>query len=147
MKWLLCLILGMTAAQAADIELKAGLARVKITPSALMQMYGYSNPTCGPANGTPDPLFAKALVLEAGGAKVAIVTFDLGSMVSDKLREEVQCKLSIPVVLFAASHTHSGPSFLPYGSNPSVGELGDSYQAELHRKVFGAVEQASRTMF
>ena len=118
MKWLLCLILGVTAAHAADIELKAGLSRVEITPSALMQMYGYSNRKCGPAIGTHDPLFAKALVLEAGGAKVAIVTFDLGSMVADKLREEVQSKLNIPVVLFAASHTHSGPAFLPYGSNP-----------------------------
>ena len=147
MKWLLCLILGMTAAQAADIELKAGLSRVEITPSALMQMYGYSNRKCGPANGTHDPLFAKALVLEAGGAKVAIVTFDLGSMVSDKLRDDVQSKLNIPVVLFAASHTHSAPSFLAYGSNPSVGELGEAYQAELHGKVFGAIEQAARNMF
>ena len=87
MKWLLSLTLAASAW--ADIELKAGLSKVEITPSALMQMYGYANRRCGPAIGTHDPLFAKALVLEAGDSRIAIVTFDLGSMVSDKLRAEV----------------------------------------------------------
>ena len=145
MKWLLSLTLAATAW--ADIELKAGLSKVEITPSALMQMYGYANRRCGPAIGTHDPLFAKALVLEAGDSRIAIVTFDLGSMVSDKLRAEVASKLNIPVLLLAASHTHSAPSFLPYGSNPSVGELGEAYPAELDRKVFSAIHEASRSLF
>ena len=50
----------------AQPELQAGVARVEITPSAFMPMYGYANRKCGPANGTHDPLFAKALVLQAG---------------------------------------------------------------------------------
>ena len=145
MKWLLCFALAATAW--ADVELKAGVSRVEITPSALMQMYGYSNRKCGPANGTHDPLFAKVLVLESGQSRLAIVTFDLGSMVSDKLREDVAAKLNIPLVLLAASHTHSAPSFLPYGSNPSVGELGEAYRAELERKVFSAIHEASRSLF
>ena len=145
MKWLLCLALA-TAAW-ADVELKAGVSRVEITPSALMQMYGYANRKCGPAVGAHDPLYAKALVLETGDSRLAIVTFDLGSMVSDKLRADVASKLNIPLVLLAASHTHSAPSFLPYGSNPAVGEQGEAYQAELDRKVFSAIHEASRSMF
>ena len=50
-------------------ELRAGVARVEITPSTFMPMYGYANRKCGPANGTHDPLFAKVLVL------VGIVAF------------------------------------------------------------------------
>src|SRR4051812_20924046 len=119
MKWLLCLTIAATAQ--ANIELKAGVSRVEITPSGLMEMYGYANRKCGPANGTHDPLFAKVLVLESGDARIAIVTFDLGSMVSDNLRRDVESKLKIPLLLMSASHTHSAPSFLPDGSNPSAG--------------------------
>lgn len=146
MKSLLCLALAAFCVY-ADVELKAGVSRVDITPSALMEMYGYANRKCGPANGTHDPLFAKVLVLESGDARMAIVTFDLGSVVADNLRREVATKLNIPLLLLSASHTHSGPSFLPYGSNPSAGEAANTYLAELERKVFSAIEEASKSMF
>jgi neutral ceramidase len=110
-------------------------------------MYGYANRKCGPANGTHDPLFAKALVLEAGESRLAIVTMDLGSMVSDKLRTDVASKLNIPVLLLSASHTHSAPAFLPYGSAPSTDAAGSAYLAEIEAKIFGAVQEASRSMF
>jgi hypothetical protein len=112
-----------------------------------MPMYGYANRKCGPANGTHDALFAKVIVLESGDARLAIITFDLGSMVSDNLRHEIAAKLNIPLVLLAASHTHSAPAFLPYGSNPSRSEAASAYLAELERKVFSAVHEASRSMF
>lgn len=131
----------------AQPELKAGVARVEITPSVFMPMYGYANRKCGPANGTHDPLFAKALVIQAGDARLAIVTMDIGSMVSDNLRRDVAAKLNIPVLLLSASHTHSGPAFLPYGSSPSSGAAADAYLAELERKVFGAVQEAAGAMF
>jgi len=131
----------------AEIGLRAGMGRVDITPSTLMQMYGYANRRCGPANGTHDPLFAKALVLEAGASRLAIVTLDLGSMVSDNLRREVASKLNIPVLLLSASHTHSAPSFLPFGSAPSAGPEAGAYLAEVERKIFSAVEEASRKTF
>jgi hypothetical protein len=128
-------------------ELKAGVARVEITPSTLMPMYGYSNRKCGPANGTHDPLFAKVLVLEAGGSRMAVVTADVGSLVSDNLRRDVASKLNIPVLLLSASHTHSAPAFLPFGSAPASSEEAKSYLAELERKIFGAIEKASQSMF
>jgi neutral ceramidase len=131
----------------AGIELKAGVARVEITPSTFMPMYGYANRKCGPANGTHDPLFAKALVLEAGDSRLAIVTMDLGSIVADNLRRDVASKLNIPVLLLSVSHDHSAPAFLPYGSAPSSGPEAAAYLAELESKVFGAIQQASKTMF
>ena len=130
----------------ASAELRAGVARVDITPPVLMQMYGYANRKCGPANGTHDPLTAKALVLEAGGSRLAIVTMDLGSLVSDNLRREVASKLNIPVLLLSASHTHSAPSFLPFGSSPTTDPYAATYLAELERKIFSALEEAARNM-
>jgi hypothetical protein len=123
---------------AADVTLEAGVAKVDITPSFFGPMYGYANRRCGPANGTHDPLFAKALVLRTGDARVAIVTLDLGSIASENLHRDVATKLGIPVLLLSASHTHSGPLYLD-GTSP--------YLKELEQRVFAAVEQASKSMF
>jgi hypothetical protein len=112
-----------------------------------MDMYGYANRRCGQSSGTHDPLFAKALVLQAGESRIAIVTLDVGSMISDNLRRDVAAKLNIPLLLLAASHTHSAPAFLPYGSAPAAGPAAQAYLAELEQKVFSAVEQASKSMF
>src|SRR5688572_3042236 len=137
----------LVPALASAAELKAGVARVEITPSTFMTMYGYANRKCGPANGTHDPLFAKVLVLEAGGSRMALVTADVGSLVSENLRRDVASKLDIPVLLLSASHTHSAPSFLPFGSAPASGYEAQSYLAGLERKIFGAIEKASQSMF
>jgi hypothetical protein len=135
------------AAAQGTSALTAGAARVDITPAVSMPMYGYENRKCGPSIGTHDPLFAKALVLEDGGGRVAIVTLDLGSIVSERLKNEVRTKLNIPVLLLSASHSHSTPAFLPYGSAPVRDGSGAAYQAELERKIFNAVAQASNSMF
>ena len=137
----------MAPAAASGGQLKAGIARVEITPSTFMPMYGYANRKCGPANGTHDPLFAKVLVLEAGDSRMALVTADLGSLVSDNLRRDVASKLGIPVLLLSASHTHSAPAFLPFGSAPATSDEARAYLADLERRIFGAIEAASRSLF
>lgn len=139
-------VLASVAAQ-GEPTLKAGVARVDITPTVSMPMYGYQDRKCGPSSGVHDPLYAKALVLERGGDRIAIVTLDLGSIVSEQLNDEVAARLKVPVLLLAASHTHSSPSFLPFGSAPVHDGSGAAYQAELERKIFSAVEQASKSMF
>ena len=96
---ILLLVLTLPGTTHAAVALKAGVARVEITPSTLMPMYGYANRKCGPANGTHDPLIAKVLVLEAGDTRMALVTTDLGSLVSENLRREVASRLGIPVLL------------------------------------------------
>ena len=120
----------------------AGVAKADITPTAYGPMYGYANRKCGPAVGVHDPLFAKALVLQAGASRMAIVTFDLGSIIAPELRKRIAEKLNIPVVLLAASHSHSTPQYL----NPDAAAAPSAYQVEMENKVFAAVEQASKSM-
>jgi neutral ceramidase len=139
-------ILSLVVARSAGAELRAGVARVEITPSSMMTMYGYANRKCGPANGTHDPLMAKVLVLEAGGSRMAIVTTDLGSLVSDSLRQDVASKLGISILLLSASHTHSAPAFLPFGSAPATTPGAVAYRAEVDARIFGAVEAALQTL-
>ena len=83
-------------------DLRAGLATADITPSAFLPMYGYANRRCGPANGSHDPLMAKAMVLESGPSRVAIVTMDLGSFVSARLVADLKRDLRLDAVLLAA---------------------------------------------
>ncbi len=139
---------GLAAAQTP--QFRAGVARVELTPTGSMPMYGYSNRRCGPSNGIHDPLFAKVLVLEAGESRMAIVTLDLGSIVSNNLRRGVSEKLGIPVLLLAASHTHSGPSYLaPAGTGAGLtpNATASAYLAEIESKIFSAVKEAAGSMF
>jgi hypothetical protein len=137
-----CAFLLLTLALRADsLPLRAGVARADITPANFMAMYGYANRKCGPANGTHDPLFAKAIVLASGDSRLAIVTLDLGNIKSDNLQRDVADKLGIPVLLLAASHTHSAPNYL------DSSEASTAYLAELEKKIFGAVRDAAGSMF
>lgn len=143
------LVLGflLFAAAAGAAELRAGIARVEITPAGSMPMYGYANRKCGPSNGTHDALNAKVLLLEAGSTRLAIVTLDLGSMVADRLRREAAEKLNIPVLLLSASHTHSAPAFLPFGASPVTDPRGAEYLTHVEDKILAALQQASQQMF
>src|SRR6184192_1835301 len=144
MRFSVALLALTLSAHAADIAFEAGVAKVDITPTFNGPMYGYANRKCGPSNGVHDHLFAKALVLRTGESRLAIVTLDLGSIVSVSLHREVADKLGIPVLLLSASHTHSAPSFLPVTSE--VPAEPPPYLQELEQKVFAALEQASKSM-
>jgi neutral ceramidase len=131
--------LAATGAYASGVELQAGLARIEITPSSPTTLAGYGSRKCTAA-GTHDPLFAKVLVLATGQTRLAIVTVDLLSYNSQSLRADVADKLGIPVLLLAASHSHSGPELRPLKTDTP-------YAAELDRRVFGAIREAAGAMF
>lgn len=76
--WVVALIF-LSVAPVAGADLKAGVARVEVTPPVGSLMYGYGARGTNVSTGVRDPLFAKALVLDDGEAKVGIVTLDLGS--------------------------------------------------------------------
>ena len=141
------LVIGLMLApsMAAESGLRAGIARVDITPTTLMRMYGYANRKCGPANGTHDRLFAKALVLETGESRLAIVTLDLGSIVAPNLQRDVASKLRIPILLLAASHTHSAPAFLPYGSSPATDAEATAYLGTARDREFSGLLKRPRS--
>jgi neutral ceramidase len=124
-------------------DLMAGLARVEITPSGFGPMYGYRNRKCGEATAVHDPLHAKALVLEAGGKRLAIVTMDLGSIATEAVFRRAKAELNLPVVLLAPSHTHSAPAFL----GASLGTPGPSaYLAEVEEKILTVLREATKAM-
>ena len=100
------------SAPAWAATLRAGTAKVDITPAGGEPLWGYEDRT-KPATGTLDPLYARVLVLEAGETRLALVTLDLGRTFGaaslERLRESAKRRNRIACLLVAASHTHSAP--------------------------------------
>ena len=88
--------------------LRAGVARVEITPPRGHAMAGYAERTRG-ASGVHDPLYATALLLESGTSSVALVSCDLISFVSARVGTEARQKFGVAHTILMLSGTHSGP--------------------------------------
>jgi hypothetical protein len=92
--------------------MKAGVAKVDITPPLGLKMYGYGSRKEG-STGILDPLYARVLVLQAGDQRIAMVVCDLGRPFApawiERLRKDAKEKLGISYVVQAAIHTHAGP--------------------------------------
>jgi len=108
-----CLLVLALPLSLAGAGLKAGVAKVEITPPTGLRMYGFSSRKGG-ATGVLDPLMARVLVLEAGEKRLALVVLDLGRPPApawiERLREDARKTSGISYVLLAATHTHSGPA-------------------------------------
>lgn len=118
-------------------ELKVGVARVEITPTKMLALYGYANRRCGPAaKGTHDALWAKVVVLESALERIAIVTADLGNLVSARIGKEAAANHGVKLTLLAASHSHSAPTLTG----------NEEYLAEIEGKILGAIGEAVKTL-
>jgi len=96
----------------ASAALRAAVAKVDITPATHEVMWGFED-RLAPAESTLDPLYARVLILETDGRRLAIIALDLGRSFGepslDRLRESAQKSSNISCLLLCASHTHSAP--------------------------------------
>ncbi|PYV02556.1 MAG: hypothetical protein DMG10_14170 [Acidobacteria bacterium] len=69
---------------------KAGTARRDITPREPVPMWGYSARHDALSQGVLDPLYADALVIQAGDKKLAIVGLDLGRAPAEKSLQDIR---------------------------------------------------------
>jgi hypothetical protein len=118
---------------------KAGFSRVRITPGSPIPLAGYAN-RARPFEGVAHELYVKALALEDGGGRRALlVTADhigWGAEISTPLAEELVRRTGLPreSILLNASHTHSGPRLtLTPGERSGVSEE-DSLQCVQYTK-------------
>ncbi|HUG93143.1 MAG TPA: hypothetical protein VML55_20040 [Planctomycetaceae bacterium] len=134
-------------------ELRIGAAAIKITPPAGTPMAGYYHSRA--ADGVHDDLFAKALVLELGGTKAALVALDLISTtrpIVEEARRLVEQTTGIPGghVMISATHSHTGPILNPRGLRESVlgggTDLARRYGEDLPGRIAEAVRQADAAL-
>ncbi|MFO0967364.1 MAG: neutral/alkaline non-lysosomal ceramidase N-terminal domain-containing protein [Gemmataceae bacterium] len=117
-------------------ELRAGAAKVDITPPTGFPMWGYAVRRDQPSLKVMEPLLARALVLETGGTRIAFVALDMGRAPTSKGRERIAAglkKAGIGHFFVVASHTHHGPVLevetWPDAKKPYVRELEDKIVA------------------
>ena len=111
--FLCCAFLLLAIAPFAGAEFRAGAASADITPPTGGSMYGYGARGAAVSQGVHDALYAKAVVLENGEGRLAIVTLDWGTVLqenSENISALVKKKTGIENVLVIASHTHSAPA-------------------------------------
>src|SRR5689334_12368803 len=111
------LLLGVLHAPAALAELRAGAARIDITPEATKLPRGYE--------GINDRIFVRAIVVDDGHTRAGLVTVDAGAVPTDvwsQVSQQAQAQLRIPAdnLLLTATHTHSVPFGLARDLAPSI---------------------------
>lgn len=99
-------------------EIKAGAAKISITPTSPMWLNGYAGREA-PATGSIHEIWAKALVIEENkNSRIIFVTTDLLGLsheVVEAVYKQLATKYGInrSQLIMNASHTHSGPVVWP----------------------------------
>lgn len=109
---------------AQNNRLLAGTAKVNITPLKIDE----------PLH---DSVYARALVLDAGGRRLAFVSVDLVIFTSERIEQVCKQKFGIDHVMLCSSHDHSGPlvdnkinfqnnPYTPYYEDRIISAIGES---------------------
>lgn len=127
-------------------QIRAGAAKVDITPEMGVSLDGSISKN-GPATSVHDRLHARALVLDDGTTKLAIVVVDqcmTGRDVFDSAKEKVNDSIELPVdrMLLAATHTHAAPRTIHIGRKP----IDDVYHEKLADWIAESVIAADKNL-
>jgi neutral ceramidase len=148
--WIGALVLAAVCALPARAgELRAGVGRADITPPVGTPLGGYGARKGEPSTGVHDPIQAKALVLDDGTTRLAILTTDLVGT-DRKMVKRVAEAAQFPAeqLLVCASHTHSGPGAYGEGAFAfiALGEYRKSVFNHLAEGLTSALKQALGAM-
>ncbi len=139
----------MSPSLAADSAgLKAGAARIDITPDKPITMSGY-DARKGLSTGVHDPLSARVLAFEAGGKRLVLISTDLIGFYSgttESMRQALLSEFNLePSELFlTAIHTHAGPALTINKERGHPNNL--EYTEKLKGKLLEVVRQALGSM-
>src|SRR3954468_7175382 len=105
-------LIGLISSFAAAAEIRVGSAAVVITPQIGTPLAGYYEARI--SKDVHDDLYARALVIECGGGRAAMVCCDLITMppnVAQQARRliEKDTGLKPEQVMISATHSHTGP--------------------------------------
>ena len=136
----------MAAFQQSELKVGAGAERIN-PPLGVPLPLAYSGggePVA--VAGRHDDCWARALVLEQGDTRLALVSVDLCTLRDDQYQAIVariaaRCGIPAPNVLVACTHNHSNNSLLePFAAPPSP------WQEVLNDRIVSAVYQAGRAV-
>ena len=147
---LICFVLCYQANIAEARHFKVGFAKQDITPERPTPMWGYGDRHAALSTGVHDRLLAKAVVVDIGTEKLAIVGLDLGRSPTDammvRIREAIKEHSGVGLVMICGSHTHHGPVIeLLDEPGKGKGSFDDAvaYSKELESKLIAVIDAAA----
>ncbi len=145
---LLLAVFAPTARGDGPSTFRVGVAETDVTPDRPTPMWGYGARHDRLSEGVLDRLKAKAVVIQAGEAKLAIVGMDLGRGPTPAMMARIRALVSprkIDNVLICGSHTHHGP-VIELTDRPGFGKgtFDDAvaYASRLPDLIAGAILEA-----
>ena len=136
------LVMGTTVCTAQTGDLRAGAAKVDISPTKDMfplkgmQVYGSLH----------DPLYVRALVVDSGLAKLAFISVDAADIIyGNELIQAVTGELKIPAenLIINATHDHNSPLFGSPGREPATAR---PYFELVKKGILEAARQANANL-
>src|SRR4051794_19540350 len=137
-------VLGALLMPSPAWALSAGVGRSDVTPPTGFYTMGYVR-SDAVARGQHTRLYARAIVLQEGGRKLALVATDLGftpgGMTLEVAKKLAARGFSEQDIVISASHTHSGPGgWSPFGSDnfvpPTMGTPTE-FKLDTDRQLYG----------
>lgn len=132
---------------------RVGVASVDITPPMGIPMAGYYH--ARGADGVLDPLYSKALVIESGEQRAALVGLDIISItrsITDAARAEAEKATGIKGdrIMIFATHAHTGPDLIGRGtrSSEAAGQnpIAAEYTRELPQRIAESIRLANERL-
>lgn len=116
-------------------------------------MWGYGDRHDKLSTGILDPLYADAVVIDAGGKKLAIVGLDLGRAPAERslqiIRKRIKEQAGIEYSFIAGSHTHNGP-VLELSDAPGKGQgkfdAALRYYGQMEEGITAAIVEADKKL-
>jgi hypothetical protein len=152
-----CLVLCLSGSWSLPAELRAGVARIEITPPLEMgaTLGGYGERMSKPATGVHDRVFAKALVLAQQEKRFALVALDavgLPPSFKPALLEKLATSGWTPEqILLLPSHSHTSIEMNQVNSRnklpiPQIGLFKQELLDFLLDRIAGVIEKAARDL-
>ena len=103
-----------------------------------------------PANGIHDDLWARAMVVDDGKTRLAIVVLDaIGFMNNDVIdvRERISKESGITYAIISSTHTHEGPDLLGlWGKTPFQSGINPAHMEYVKNQAAKAIETAAKNL-
>lgn len=120
---------GINNASADSGKLMAGTSKINLTPKTDQPLH--------------DSIYARSLVLDVNGKRLAFVSLDLPIFTSDRVEQICRQKFGIERVILSSSHDHSAPLV----DNKINFSISSPFQPYYERQIIKVVSDAVANMF
>ncbi len=130
----------------SEASIKAGAAKVDITPTTRAYIAGYGMGRS--STGVHDPIWARCLVLEVDGRRVALLSLDLIGLFLDEVdvirKGAASDQLRPEDIIVSCTHNHEGPDTLGlWGQEVGVSGVDPGYIVLLRKNAIDCIRQAN----